>query len=300
MKKDADSTKYLIAYLFFLGVTTARFFSEAHFARFADPVNLIFHHHYWFFFVFMMFLLNYKYILKMPPKRTWWLSFCSPVILIPILYHFMSGKTARLRLNYISMKELDVYFRDIFTFMIFSKQNQAISIELMVIVVGIMVFSYFISKKVVRSIIMGLTSYLSLMIFAGTVLIAPHKPERVLIYVKSSLSLQNFMSFVYFFAALVTGALLFSDELTGFFRKDRKRLILFSSLSAAFFILFQVLLKDPQVADRIVMIPHSLLYSLFLTVMIYVKKEWILKLFLLVHIIISSGIIYNCWFPALR
>jgi len=298
--KELGNSKFLIAYLFFLIVTTFRFFMEAHFGRFADPQNLIFHHHYWFLFVFFMFLINFKYILKMPASRSWWIAFCSPVILMPIFYYIIFGSATRLRLNYISIKELDIYFRDIFTFMIFSERNQAISGELIVVVLGISAFSYYISRKVVRSIVVGITSYLSLMIFAGTVLIAPHKPERVLIYAKSALNLQNFMSFIYFFAALIAGSLLFSNELRQFFI-ERKRKLLFVSLALFFFIVFQLFLKRPQIADRILMIPHSLLFSLFISVLIFIRKEWMLKVAIFVHVLVSSGILYNCWtMPVLR
>ncbi len=293
MKHDADNKRYLIAYLFFLSITTVRFFTEAHFANFGDPQNLIFHHHYWFLFVFFLFLLNFKYILKMPPKRTWWMAFFSPVILIPMLYFMVFGNTSRIKLNYISIKELDIYFRDIFTFMIFSERNQAIAGELIVIVIGISAFSYFISRKVVRSLIMGMSCYLSLMILAGTVLIAPHKPERVLFFVSSGMRVQNFFSFLFFFAALFTAGILFSEEIKLFFKGNRSRQLVFSFLFVSFFTGFQFFLKRPEIADRILMIPHSFLYSLFITVVIFVKKEWMLKILLLVHVIVSSGILYN-------
>ena len=294
--REFENSKYLVAYLFFLSVTTVRFFAEAHFASFVDPQNLIFHHHYWFLFVFFMFLLNFKYILKMPPQKTWWIASCSPVILLPIVYYMIFGTVTRLKLNYISIKELDIYFRDIFTFMVFSERNQAISVELIIVVIGIITFSYYISRKFIRSVVMGLSCYLSLMIFGGTVLIAPHKPERVLFYVSSGMKLQNFMSFLYFFAALITGAMLFSQELKQFFKEDRKRIILFSILAFAFFAGFQFFLKRPEIADRILMMPHSVLLSFFFTVIITMRKQWLLKVLLLVHVIVSSGILYNYWF----
>lgn len=294
--REFGNLKYLVAYLFFLSVTTARFFAEAHFARFADPQNLIFHHHYWFLFVFLMFLLNFKYILKMPLKKTWWIAFCSPVMFLPIIYNILFAGSGRLRLNYISARNFGEYFRDIFTFMLFSERNQAISVELIIVVIGISVFSYYISRKVVRSVVMGFSCYFSLMILAGTVLIAPQKPEKVLIYVESGMNLQNFMSFVYFFASVITGAMLFSQELKQFFKEDRKRTILFSILAVTFYIALQCFLKRPEIADRILMIPHSLLFSLFITVLVFVRKQWILKATLFIHVLVSSGILYNYWF----
>jgi len=294
--RELGNLKYFVAYLFFLSMTTARFFTEAHFASFADPQNLIFHHHYWFLFVFFMFLLNFKYILRMPPKKTWWIAFCSPVILLPIIYNILFAGSGLLQLNYISARNFGEYLRDIFTFMIFSQRNQAISVELVIIVIGISIFSYYISRKIVRSVVMGFSCYLSLMILAGTILVAPHKPERVLFYVNSGMRLQNFMSFLYFFVSVITGAMLFSEELKQFFKESRKRTNLFLILAVTFFIGFQFFLKRPEIADRVMMIPHSILLSLFVTVLVFVRRQWMLKILLLIHITISSGILYNYWF----
>ena len=290
------NSRYLVAYLFFLSVTTTRFFLEAHFARFSDPQNLIFHHHYWFLFVFLMFLVDFKYILKMPPSKTWWIAFCSPVIFLPIIYNVLFADSGILRLNYISAKNFGEYIRDIFTFMIFSERNQAISVELIIIVIGISGFSFYISRKVSRSILMGFSCYFSLMVFAGTILIAPHKPQKVLFYVNSGMKLQNYMSFLFFFASLVTAVILFSEEIKLFFKGDRSKQLVFLVLSVSFFTGFQFFLKRPEIVDRILMIPHSLLFSFFITALIFVRKQWMLKILLIVHIVISSGILYNCWF----
>ena len=294
--KDTGSSRYLIAYLFFLSVTTTRFFLEAHFARFADPQNLIFHHHYWFLFVFLMFLVNFKYILKMPPAKTWWIAFCSPVIFLPIIYNVLFADSGLLRLNYISAKNFGEYLRDIFTFMVFSERNQAISVELIIIVVGISVFSFYISRKVSRSILMGFSCYFSLMVLAGTILIAPHKPHKVLFYVNSGMKLQNYMSFLFFFASLITAGILFSEEIKLFFKGDRSKQLVFLILFISFFIGFQFFIKRPEIVDRVLMIPHSILFSLFITILVFVRKQWMLKILMLVHVIISSGIFYNHWF----
>jgi len=294
--REFGNSKYLVAYLFFFSVTMSRFLLEAHFSKFVDFNNLIFHHNYWFLFVFMLFLLNFKFIMKMGPKETWWMAFFSPVIFIPIIYNVLFLGSKRMRMNYISAKDFSVYLKDVATFMVFSERNQAMTIELILIVVGISVLSYYISRNIFRSIVMGISCYLSLMIFAGTIIIAPQKPEKVMFYVNSGMKLQNFMSFVFFFASLITVAILFSQELKQFFSESRKRIFFFSILAGTFFIGFQFFLRRPEIVDRVMMIPHSVLLSLFVTVLVFVRKQWTLKILLLIHVIISSGILYNYWF----
>lgn len=294
--KDADSKRFLIAYLFFLFITTIRFFSEAHFSSFVDPQNLIFHHHYWFLFVFFLFLINFKYILRLTPEKTWWVAFASPVILLPILYNILFAGSGKMRLNYISIRNFGEYVKDIFTFMIFSERNQAISGELIIIVAGISIFSFYISRNAVRSIFTGFACYFSLMILGGTILIGPFKPDRVLFFVNSQMKLQNFFSFLYFSAALTAASILFLEHIRTFFKGKWSRVILFSILLVVIFSGLQLFLKSPTVADRIFMISHSVFFAFLITVMIFLRKNWTLKILLILHAFVCSGILYNYWF----
>ena len=289
-----NGLKYLLAYLFFLSVTTTRFFFEAHFANFVDKENLIFHHHYWFLFVFLLFLINFRYFLGLHPSRSWWMAFCSPVILLPLIYNLIFRGGSLVKFNYLSALDLPNYFKDIATFMIFSQKNRPIAIELIIITLSIFLFSLFITKKTVRSILCALSCYLSLMIFAGTGLIAPHKPEFTLLVLSTSLKLQNFMSFLYFFAAMIAALILFFEEISDFLR-EKKRFMSFITLSSSFFISMQFMLTSPSITDRIFMIPHSLLFSILITVMIFLKKQYALKALLIVQTAFSMGIILRAF-----
>jgi len=286
-----NSSKYLAAYLFFLCVTTGRFFFEAHYAHFVDTKNLIFHHHYWFLFVFLLFLINFKFFLGMHPSRSWWIAFLSPVIFIPLIYNMIFRGGNLVKFNYLSAKDPD-YLLNIFTFMLFSEKNRPVGIELIIVTFSIFLFSYFISKKPVRSAICAVSCYLSLMIFAGTVIIAPHKPDFTLFFINSSFKLQNFMSFVYFSASVTAAVVLFFNEIVVFF-KDQRRLICFAVIFTCFFICSQFALINPSSADRFLMIPHSFLFSLSITVLIFINEDFPLKILLFFISIISSGILFQ-------
>ena len=289
-----NGIKYLSAYLFFLSVTTVRFFGESHFANFNDKTNLIFHHHYWFLFVFILFLINFKYFLKLQPSKTWWLAFCSPVILIPLIYNMVFRGGNIVKFNYLSARDLPNYLKDIGTFMIFSEKNRPIAIELIMITLAISIFGYYVTRKPVRSILCAVSCYLSLMILAGTVIIAPQKPDFTLFVPESSMKLQNFMSFVYFFASVVAITVLFFREIVDFI-KERKRFILLIVLFTVFFTGFQFLLTSPSTADRVLMIPHSFLFAFFITMIVFLKKNAVLKVLVFIQIVISSGILYLCF-----
>lgn len=290
-----NGTKYLCAYLFFLCVTTGRFFLEAHYARFADPKNLIFHHHYWFLFVFILFLINFKYFLGMHPSRSWWVAFCSPVIFLPLIYNMAFRAGGVVKFNYLSAKDFPVYIKDISTLMIFSEKNRPIAFELMIITFSIFLFSYFISKKPLRSVLCAFSCYLSLMVLAGTVIIAPHKPDFTLFVPETSLKLQNFMSFLYFSASTAAVTILFASEIFEFL-KDRKKAVFFIAVFTVFFALLQAVMVDPSTADRILMIPHSFLFAIFITLLVFVKGEYALKVLFLVQTVFSSGILFRMFF----
>lgn len=289
-----NGTKYLLAYLFFLCVTTTRFFFEANFAKFVDKSNLIFHHHYWFLFVFLIFLINFKYFLKLHPSKTWWMAFCSPVILTPLIYNMIFRGGNSVQFNYLSAIDLPNYFKDIATFMIFSEKNRPIAIELMIITFSIFIFSFFITKKPVRSILCALSCYLSLMILAGTVIIAPHKPDFTLFVLNSSLKLQNFMSFVYFSASSIAAVMLFWDEITVFLSK-KERMFLFCVSFIILFTVFQILLQSPTFFDRFIMIFHSGLAAFFVVTIVFATKNSALNILLFLQIIISGGILFHAF-----
>jgi hypothetical protein len=286
-----NSAKYLAAYLFFLCVTTGRFFFESHYAHFVDTKNLIFHHHYWFLFVFLLFLINFKFFLGMHPSRSWWIAFLSPVIFLPLIYNMIFREGGLVKFNYLSAKDPD-YLQNIFTFLLFSEKNRPVGIELIVVTLSIFLFSYFISKKPLRSAVCAVSCYLSLMIFAGTVIIAPHKPDFTLFFINSSFKLQNFMSFVYFSASFLGALILFRDEVFVFFRR-KDRSILFILVLIATFTVFQFLLRSPSFFDRFILIFHSGLTAFFISTIVYSTKQHALNILLLFHIIISSGILFS-------
>ncbi len=287
-----NSTKYLAAYLFFLSVTTGRFFLEAHYAEFDDMRNLIFHHHYWFLFVLIIFFINFKFYLGLHPSKIWWIAFLSPVIFIPLIYHMIFRSDEIVQFNYISALNFPEYVKDILTFMLFSKENKPVGIELIIITFSIFLFSYFISKKPLRSFFCAVSCYISLMVLAGTVIVAPHEPDFTLFFVDSSLELQNFMSFVYFLASTSAIIFLFYKELLEFL-KEKKILASFAVMFLCFFICFQFALSNPAPADRILMVSHSFLFSMFLSALIFVKKNTPLKLLLLLISLIASGILFQ-------
>ncbi|MGI6393804.1 MAG: hypothetical protein ACOX2F_03565 [bacterium] len=287
-----NSAKYLVAYLFFLSVTTGRFFFEAHHANLVDHQNLIFHHHYWYLFVFLLFLINFKLFLGLHPSKTWWVAFCSPAILIPLIYNMIFKGGGTVKFNYISAVDFPNYIKEIFTFMFFSKDNKPISVELIIITLSIFFFSWFISKKPLKSLLCALSCYLSLMIFGGTVIIAPHEPEYVLFFVNSSLKLQNFMSFVYSSASFVAAVILFSKEITSFF-KDKTRFKSLIILFICLFSLFQLVLKNPFIADRIIVAFHAAFFSMVISAFIFIRKNLPLKALLLIVAVVSSGILFN-------
>ena len=289
-----NGIKYLFAYLFFLCVTTGRFFLEAHYARFADPKNLIFHHHYWFLFVFVLFLINFKYFIGMEPSKSWWVAFCSPVIFLPLIYNMVFRGGGLVKFNYLSAKDFPQYIKDVVTFMVFSEKNRPIAVELIIITFSIFIFSYFISKKPVRSVFCAFSCYLSLMVFAGTVIIAPQKPEFTLFVPETSLKLQNFMSFVYFSASTIAVIVLFFKEIELFFIR-KQTLILFIFSFSVIFTCFQFMLISPAVVDRIFLVFISMPGAFFITSAVFAKERYALNILLFVQVIISSGIMFHAF-----
>lgn len=282
--------KYLAAYVFFLSVTTIRFFSESNFSSFPNKKLLIFHHHYWFLFVFLLFMLNFRIFLKLSPHKTVWTAILSPVILLPILYNVVVSGGARMRLNYLSALDFPNYLKDVATFMIFSERNSPISVELIVITASIFVFSYYITRKPVRSFFCAISCYLCVIILGGTAIIASQKPEFTLIVVNSSFKMQNFFSFLYMGASIVTASVVFSKEIAEFF-KEKRRIIVFLTGFLLVFTALQIYLINPTMVDRIFMIFHSALISLFITSVFYLKKEYAVKSLFLIQIIVSMGVL---------
>lgn len=287
--KFYKNNKFFIAYLFFFTVTTIRFFWEAHFSNFVDAENLFFHHHYWFLFVFILFLLNFKYILKLDPEKMIWTAFLSPVIFIPIIYNILFRDGGLMRLNYLSAVNFSEYIKNLFTFLLFSDLNKPVSIELLLITISIFIFGYIITKKIKRSLLCAILCYFSLMILGGTSIIAPKKPDFALIVVDSGLKLQDFFSFLYFNAAIISTTILFFKKFKTFL--GNKKTLLSSTLF--FFIAMatlNILADNFSLTDRIFMASHAFLISLFIS-SLFLKDNLQIKLFLGIQITISAKIL---------
>jgi hypothetical protein len=289
-----SKNRYLLGYLFFFSVTTVRFFWEAHFSDFVDSENLFFHHHYWFLFVFLLFLLSFKHILKLEPDKMIWTAFLSPVIFIPIIYNILFRGGGPMRLNYLSAINFGQYVRDVFTFLLFSDINKPVSVELLLITISIFTFGYVFTRNIKRSFLCAVLCYLSLMILAGTSIIAPKKPEFALVVVGSSLKLQNFFSFLYFNAATITATILFFNPLKDFLSDKRTRIFL-TIFFIVTFTAIQFLNHDFSLTDRLFLISHSFLISLFVTVLLFLKRNLQVKLLLGVHIAVSSKILFSAF-----
>jgi hypothetical protein len=289
-----SKNRYLAGYLFFFSVTTVRFFWETHFSDFVDLENLFFHHHYWFLFVFLLFFLNFKYILKLEPSKMIWTAFLSPVIFIPIIYNIIFRGGGTMRLNYLSAMNFNEYMRDVFTFLLFSDVNKPVSVELLLITVSIFAFGYVFIRNIKRSFFCAISCYLSLIILAGTSIIAPEKPEFALVVVESSLKLQKFFSFLYFNAATITATVLFFNPLKNFL-SDKRTLFCLIIFFIVTFIAAQFLQDGFSLTDRILLISHFFLFSLFVTVLLFLKENLQVKLLLGAHIIISSKIFFSAF-----
>ncbi len=292
--KFYKDNNFLITYLFFFAVTSARFFWEAHFSDFVDAENLFFHHHYWFVFVFFLFLLNFKYILKLEPEKMIWTAFLSPLIFIPIIYNILFKGGGVMKLNYLSAMNFSEYIKDLFTFLLFSDINKPVSVELLLITISIFSFGYMLTKNIKRSLFCALSCYFSLMILAGTSIIAPKKPEFALIVVDSQLKLQNFFSFLYFNAATIAATALFFNSLKTFLN-DRYSLFCLIISFIVTFAMLQFIKNDLSLTDRLFLTSHSFLISLFVTVLLFLKRNLQVKLLLGTHIAVSSKILFSAF-----
>ncbi len=292
--KKEIGTKFIIAYIIFTATTTVRFFSENCFTGFgSDKYDLIFHHHYWYVFVISMFLINFRYVLKIHPNKLWWISFCAPVILIPIVANLVITGGADLEINYISAKE-PRYLLGILTFQLFSNINKPISFELIIITLSIAIFSYTISKKVFLSIFTAITCYLSLMMLAGTVIFAPHYPEYALIFIKTSFSTQKTFALIYFGAALISITILFLKEILIFLKPKQNHTLFFFSFSILF-VFIQMFFTNLFIPDRILLIFHPILYAFLITTLKF-NKDKSIKKFVTVFSVLSFGILIRLLF----
>lgn len=284
------SKKAFFCYLFFISVTTIRFFLEHSITHFTQsPIYLIFHHHYWYFFVFLLFIFNFRVFLKLKIKDMLWMLFLSPVILTPILYYWIRG-TNLLKLQYINGNNLIQSFPDVLTFMLFHSKNWPVSIELILLFVSIAVFSFYKTRKFFLSLFVGFSCYFCLMIFAATALIGPYETD-VLIYVKTSLNRQLFLVFLYFSAVATLFILLFKNEIALIYMN--KRFLISGIILFVLFIIFALLfLLNPFLQSKpfclgdfgIIFIPLLVLSQSLLFLFFYREKKWLyLKIFLSFH-----------------
>lgn len=289
--KIRNDFKYLLLYLFFLSVTTARFFLESRFSNFIDNRNLIFHHHYWFLFVFLLFLINFRFFLKLKPDETVWTALLSPVLFLPVIYNLYAGAGQKMALDYLSPVDIIDYFYDVFTFMLFSDINRPISVELIAITVSIFIFSYHKSSEILRSLVCAVSCYLSLIVLGGTALIASENPDFNLFVIRSTFRLQSFLTLLYSGAAFTAAAFLFYDRLHQFFSETR-RLSVFAVTSIILGTAANLLIVNPSLFDRLLVIPHCLIIALFITVLLFLKKNTGIKILFLIFSIGSATVLY--------
>ena len=150
------------------------------------------HHVLWYFTVILFIILVTHLILKVAVERLLWLMYGAVLTLIPVIVVMIQGKP--LAADYLtgSCREIISHIATIyFTY----RQNWPLTLEVVIIFVGMTVVGYHYSRSLLRGLFLGLTVYLGGNLLAVS-WIGSYPYERVVFKVHSALLNHAFMAAV--------------------------------------------------------------------------------------------------------
>lgn len=288
--------KFFIGYCFLLCVTTIRFFLEDAVLGLAFHFFLIFHHHYWNFLVLLSVIFWFTVFFRKKFSDFYWIVYFMPVIFIAIVYakifNVYNG------LVYLSGADFLDNIKSAATFLLYHKNDRAISVELILVFTAIFIYSYS-QKSFIKALANTLACYISI-ICIGTNYISPFEGEA-LFAVKTSMQQQMWMAFKYMSYVFLMIFVLFRHEIVNFYKENyrfrKTGLLLFPSVELIFLILFGIVpfLKDDCFcfADILVTLVPAAVVSQTLNLLFFTRtKEMIWrKLFLTFHSLIVCVIV---------
>ena len=200
------------------------------------------HHFCWFLFVFFYFAICCRFILGIKAEKIPLLAILSPVIFVPLIHAFITGKG--LRLQYLRGNFSDILF-DIFTFYKFNRQDSEFFFEMLILLILFATLSYIISKNIFRTILNIAVGFYGSMFLAGIQFFGVYPRTQAFFAVHTVFKNHILLSLIYFSASLAAFSICFFPEIKNSL-KDRIPLFsaaLTGGIISAFAILAVISLK---------------------------------------------------------
>ncbi len=237
---------------------------------------LLLHWLFWYFSAFLIVFIIFKYFLKAEMDKIVYLSISSLIILLPMAYAVILNN--KIDLSYLDFSNVNNSIKNILTLFYFDSKNYVFFPEMVFILLGGFVFSFLYSKKIIKSIINTLISYLSIGLFIGFVYIC--SASFCLINTYSNILDSYFVFYWICFSFVLLFVLLFK-EIILFFKNNKflNKTNLIIYFLSTFFVLMSVIFKSIYLIDWfLVCFSYSILYFIFIFIIKYIKNSQYFRL----------------------
>lgn len=251
---------------------------------------VFFHQTFWFYSVFLFFVLCFRHILRVPPKKLHILASGSPIIFIPLIYCYITG--TQCTMNYVHMKSFSYTVFHLATLLYFHPSNHPMFYELSLLLIGTTALALILSKKPLRSIVTSLTAFYGAFLFFGFSWISVNKDHPTFFLLSSSFEPHLFYAFQFYGISLVLLFFIFLPEIKNNIKKTYKSQKALSSIIALTTLTTAAIQFQPRqmtLWDGLILLPT--LSALLLIPFICLKKPYRIHLILPALFLCSTAFI---------
>ncbi len=250
-KRLSLSWKMLLMFFLFEVIAGARVFVEMQILACNNNLMTAVHRLLWYTYVFLFFSVCYRRILGVPFEKIMYLALGGVILFIPPLYAAVSGQ--EFLMNYLVSRDPIEIARELLTLHYGHPKNYFMFPELLVLLVGTLVLSWYFSRSVPKTLLNTIISFYGAFLTAGLCWFSVEPHHDAVLRLRAMFHAQQFYAFQFLSGIVVLSFLLFLPEVIAWGRRTSLPRIATVAIPVAvvlyaFFILFIVPQHDRPLA----------------------------------------------------
>lgn len=240
----SSAAKILILFFLFEIMALSRVYLEVVVLTSNLRYFVFLHRFFWYTFVFLWFMACFRHILKISLDKTAFLSLYGIILYIPPAYAYLFNQP--FMTNYFYSEDIAEITKELLTLHYGHSQNYLMFPELLLLLTGTILVSWFLSKSVVKTAINTIVAFYASFVIAGFSIFAVETKHPGYIRLQSAFYAQQFYTMIFFGMSVMMLIIIFLPEIRRnifpVFMKPKAFLLFFAILIAEYLFLILVIM----------------------------------------------------------
>jgi|GEM_PF-1074231 len=206
----------LLLFFVFEIIASGRVFVEMQILVRNNNLVTAIHRFLWYTYVFLFFAVCYRRILHVPFERLMYLAFGGIILFIPPIYAALHG--GEFQMNYLVSRNPWEIARELLTLHYRHEENFFMFPELLVLLVGTIVISWYFSRRVFKTLLNTVVAFYGAFLTAGLCWFSVEPHHEAVWRLTAMFHSQQFYAFQFLSGVVILSLLLFLPEIVAWIR----------------------------------------------------------------------------------